>query len=70
MDGGRTSHKNQSNFIWHDYESSDTRVNYGQILQAGMVLTDDRFKIIEKPIQLRCRLKSTVIPSIGGLIVN
>ena len=35
------------NFVWFDYESSDSRVNHGQVCEASFILTDDRFKILE-----------------------
>ena len=43
------------NFVWFDYESSDSRVNFGNVLEASFILTDDRFKILEKK-ELKCRL--------------
>ena len=36
------------NFVWFDYESSGSRVNTDQVLENSIVLTDDRFKILEK----------------------
>ena len=57
------------NFVWFDYESSDSRVNYGQVCEASFILTDDRFKILEKK-ELKCRLKPNVVPSIGAMLVN
>ena len=36
------------NFVWFDYESSDSRVNHGQVCEASFILTDDRYKILEK----------------------
>ena len=29
-----------------DYESSDTRVNYGQVLQASLLISDDKANAI------------------------
>ena len=57
------------NFVWFDYESSGSRVNTDQVLEGSIVLTDDRFKILEKK-ELRCRLKNNIVPSIGALLVN
>lgn len=57
------------NFVWFDYESSGSRVNTDQVLEGSIVLTDDRFKILEKK-ELRCRLKHNIVPSIGALLVN
>ena len=36
------------NFVWFDYESSGARVNFDNVLEAAIILTDDRFKILEK----------------------
>ena len=55
--------------IVKDYETSDGRVNFGQIIQAGILITDDKLKIKQKH-ELRCRLKPTVIPSIGASLVH
>jgi exodeoxyribonuclease I len=55
--------------IVKDYETSDSRVNFGQVVQAGIVLTDDKLKIKSKH-ELRCRLKPNVIPSIGASLVH
>ena len=70
MDGGRVALKSDKNHIVMDFETSDSRVNYGQILEAGVVLTDPSLRIIEKLPPFRCRLKSTIVPSIGSLLVN
>ena len=55
--------------IFKDYETSDSRVNFGQIIQAGILITDDKLKIKQKH-ELRCRLKPNVIPSIGASLVH
>ena len=52
-----------------DYESSDTRVNYGQVLQASLLISDDKLNIKSKH-EMRCRLKPTVIPAIGACMVH
>ena len=57
------------NIITLDYESSDTRVNYGQVLQAGIIISDEKLNIKSKH-ELRCRLKPNVIPSIGACLVH
>ncbi len=57
------------NFLWFDYESSGSRVNFDHVLEASFVLTDNRLKILEKT-ELKCRLKPNVIPNIGALLVN
>ena len=55
--------------IIKDYETSDSRVNFGQVIQAGIVITDDKLNIKNK-LELRCRLKPNVIPSIGASLVH
>ena len=55
--------------IVKDYETSDGRVNFGQIIQAGILITDENLKI-KKKHELRCRLKPNVIPSIGASLVH
>ena len=52
-----------------DYETSDSRVNFGQVLQAGIVISDEKLNI-ESKHNLRCRLKPNVIPSIGACLVH
>ena len=34
-----------SKILTIDYETSDSRVNFGQVLQAGIVITDDKLNI-------------------------
>ena len=55
--------------IVKDYETSDGRVNFGQVIQAGILITDDKLNIKQKH-ELRCRLKPNVIPSIGASLVH
>ena len=31
-----------------DYETSDSRVNFGQVLQAGIVISDEKLKRLLK----------------------
>ena len=57
------------NMVYVDYESSGSRINFDNVLEAAIICTDDRFKILEK-IELKCRLKPNVVPSIGGMLVN
>ena len=58
-----------SKILTIDYETSDSRVNFGQVLQAGIVISDDKLNIQSRH-ELRCRLKPTVIPSIGACLVH
>lgn len=57
------------NMVYVDYESSGSRINFDNVLEAAIICTDDRFKILEK-IELKCRLKPNVVPSIGAMLVN
>jgi len=56
-------------YLFLDYETTDGRVNFGQVLQCGIVITDDKLKIKSKH-ELRCRLKPNVIPAIGASLVH
>ena len=57
------------NFLFLDYESTDTRVNTGQVIHCAFAVTDENLKIKEK-LELRSRLKPNVIPSIGASLVH
>ena len=57
------------NVLTVDYETSDSRVNYGQVLQAAIVVTDNKLNV-KTTHDLRCRLKPNVIPSIGACLVH
>ena len=48
-----------TNLLFFDYETSDSRVNFGQVCELSFILTDERFKILEKK-ELKCRLKPNV----------
>ena len=56
-------------FVYIDYETSDSRVNYGSVIQAALIVTDEKLKIKSKH-ELKCRLKPNVIPSIGASLVH
>ena len=58
-----------NSIIWYDFETSDSRKEFGQIIEAGVVITDEKLKIKEQK-QLRCRLKPNVIPNIGACLVH
>ena len=49
------------NFLFLDYESTDTRVNTGQVIHCAFAVTDENLKIKEK-LELRSRLKPNVYP--------
>jgi exodeoxyribonuclease I len=55
--------------IVHDYETSGSRINFCQVIQAGIVICDNKLKIKSKH-ELRCRLKPNVIPAIGASLVH
>ena len=57
------------NYIFWDIESSGSRTTWDAIVEFGACLTDDRFKELDR-FNFRCRLKPTVIPDIGALLVN
>ena len=57
------------NYLFFDSETTDSNVNYLSILQASFVLVDERFKELDR-LDLKCRLRPTVIPSCSALLVN
>ena len=63
--GNQVATEDNVNVLTVDYETSDSRVNYGQVIQAAIVATDNNLNI-KKKYDLRCRLKPNVIPSIGA----
>jgi len=58
-----------SNILTLDYETSDSRVNHGQVLQAGIIISDDKLNVKSKH-EMRCRLKPNVIPAVGACMVH
>ena len=56
-------------FCYFDYESSDSRVDFGQVLEFSFVHTDKNLKILNQK-ELKCRIKPNVVPSIGAMLVN
>ena len=69
LGGNTNATKDNLNVLTVDYETSDSRVNYGQVLQAAIVVTDNKLNI-KTTHDLRCRLKPSVIPSIGACLVH
>ena len=55
--------------IVKDYETTCSRVNFLQVIQCGILITDDKLKIKSKH-ELRSRLKPNVIPAIGASLVH
>ena len=69
LGGNQIAKEENANVLTVDYETSDSRVNYGQVIQAAIVATDNNLNI-KKKYDLRCRLKPNVIPSIGACMVH
>jgi exodeoxyribonuclease-1 len=57
------------NYIWLDTESSGSSTAFDQILEVGMVLTDDKLQEKER-WSMRSRLKEGIIPNLGALNVT
>ena len=57
------------NYIVYDFETSGRKARFDQILQAGIIVYNDKFQEIEK-INLKSRVNPDVIPSINALKVN
>ena len=58
-----------SNFVFYDFETSSSNKYWGQIIQIGAVLTDDKIQELDR-YEARCRLNPGVIPEAMALIVN
>ncbi len=56
-------------YIIYDFETSGRSARFDQILQAGIIVYDKKFLCIDK-LNLKSRLNSDIVPSIGALIVN
>ena len=56
-------------FVYLDYETSDSRCNYGSVVSAALIVTNEKLKVKSKH-NLKCRLKPNVIPSIGASLVH
>ncbi len=57
------------NFVIYDFETTGRSSRFDQILQAGLVCYDSNLNEIER-LNLRSRINSDVVPSIGALKVN
>ncbi len=57
------------NFIVYDFETSGRSVRFDQILQAGIIIFNEKFQELEK-MNLKCRINPDVVPSINALRVN
>ena len=59
------------NYLVADFETSSSAVNHLSLLQGAFVLFDERWREIKNAkLDLRCRIRPTVVPSIGALLVN
>ena len=56
-------------FLYVDYETSDSRCNYGSVISAALIVTNEKLKVKSKH-NLKCRLKPNVIPSIGASLIH
>ena len=58
-----------SNFIFYDFETSSSNKYWGQIIQIGAMLTNDKLEELDR-FDARCRLSPGIIPEAMALIVN
>ena len=58
-----------SNFVFYDFETSSSNKYWGQIIQIGAVLTNDKLEELDR-FDSRCRLSPGIIPEAMALIVN
>ena len=56
-------------YVIYDFETSGRSARFDQILQAGFIIYDNDFNQLET-LNIRSRLNSDIIPSIGALKVN
>jgi exodeoxyribonuclease-1 len=58
-----------SNFVFYDFETSSSNKYWGQIIQIGAILTNDKLEELDR-YDARCRLNPGIIPEAMALIVN
>ena len=58
-----------SNFVFYDFETSSSNKYWGQIIQIGAMLTNDKLEELDR-FDARCRLSPGIIPEAMALIVN
>ena len=58
-----------SNFVFYDFETSSSNKFWGQIIQIGAILTNDKLEELDR-YEARCRLSKSIIPEAMALIVN
>ncbi len=58
-----------SNFVFYDFETSSSNKYWGQIIQIGAMLTNDKLEELDR-FDARCRLNPGIIPEAMALIVN
>ncbi len=56
-------------YIIYDFETTGRSPRFDQILQAGLICYDENLKEVKR-LNIRSRLNSDIIPSIGALRVN
>ena len=58
-----------SNILVLDFETSSSSVNHLSLLQGAFVLFDERWRELKR-LKVSCRIRPTVVPSIGALLTN
>ena len=58
-----------SNFVFYDFETSSSNKFWGQIIQIGAILTNDKLEELDR-YEARSRLSPGIIPEAMSLIVN
>ena len=56
-------------YVFYDFETSGRSARFDQILQAGFIIYDDKFREINK-LNIKSRINSDTVPSINALRVN
>ena len=58
-----------ANYVFYDFETSSSNINWGQIIQIGAILTNDNLDELDR-FDARCRLNPGIIPECSALLVN
>ena len=58
-----------TNYVVYDFETSGRNARFDQILQAGIIIYNEKFQVTKK-LNLKSRINPDIVPSINALRVN
>ena len=58
------------NYVFYDFETTGLDTKFSQPIQIAAIAVDEKFNVIDEPINVRCRLKDGVIPNPSALLVH